>query len=127
MAGNLIAAHRPLLGQPAGAHACSGRCAGGGAGHIIAMRLAHCLHPPAAAPPVLAALATPVEVAAGWQFLDLAGCRHERRPLAAAVMGVEPADRAQLAAPHGPWRAAWMSPMIRAEHIDAVFEPLRDE
>ena len=119
VAGNLIAAAIGLvLGQlvpmPVLAAALAVALA------IIAMRLAHCLHPPAGGTAVLAALATPVEVAAGWQFLIW--------PVAVNVGLLAAAGWAwnRLTGHSWPHRMApatpMDAPMIRAEHIDAVFD-----
>jgi CBS domain-containing membrane protein len=87
---------------------------------ILAMRLTQSLHPPAGGTALLTALATPAVQAAGWHFLLW--------PVALNVLAMAGVGWAwnRLTGHSWPHRMAPAppvpAPMIRAEHIDAVFD-----
>ena len=119
LGGNLIAAAiglvlNQLVPQPVLAAALAVGLA------ILAMRLTNSLHPPAGGTALLTALAAPPVQAAGWHFLLW--------PVAINVlaMGIVGWGWNRLTGHSWPHRMAAApaspTPMIRAEHIDAVFD-----
>ena len=123
--GNLIAAAvgllmHQLIPQPTLAPALAVALA------ILAMRMTHSLHPPAGGTALLAALGSPAIAAAGWHFLLWLVALNV---LAVAMVGW---GWNRLTGHSWPHRLATapvpaVAQMIRAEHIDAVFDNWDEE